>query len=110
VSRYALISFVAVVSVLMLGSWVFAAPGPDPSKSGSGRDGGPGYSTRSEHGSSRAGSPVGPSCDAQCEADLIENDRKANDPNFEPDPLDPDSTLDPNYDPTIPDPADPDAE
>lgn len=76
---------------LFIATMAFAGTGPDPDKSGSGRDGGP-SSSRSERASSApAGMPIGPACDAACEQALEENDARANNPDYEPNPDDPDS-------------------
>jgi hypothetical protein len=69
-----------------------AGAGPDPDKSGAGRDNETASAERSERASlsPKLTHVIPPAPDnGVTDAELEENDRRANDPNYEPDPNDP---------------------
>jgi hypothetical protein len=82
--------------IVIIPTIVMAAPADYSSKSAAGRDGGYNHSGRLE-GAARSPRPKPQSISRPApnngvtDADLLENERRANDPDYVPDPNDPDS-------------------
>jgi hypothetical protein len=85
----------SIAMLALLPIMVASSPGPDPSKSATGRDGANLGSGQAERDMTLTGKPQPTSRPAPdngvTDAELEENQRRANDPNYVPDPDDPDS-------------------